>query len=249
MLHNIRSEIRFHASTLQRFNPLIFQLFNIGLAMLAVSLDNFLFLLLLAAAALFQLLSKALTKGGKKQSEKPSTPPRLPQAQGGPTESDGDRVRKLLEALGQPPTSTPPAPVAPRSDVPPRPLAPVQPPPVVIPRAWGVPREKEKRDVSQRKTPPPGPPRRVELVRPKAPLRVAPAFEVRKGELSVELEEPTVTKTPVGTDVAAQPIVTEADFKIAIAALLKSKSGLQQAIILHEIFGPPRGVQGREIGM
>src|SRR5262249_31379347 len=109
--------------------------------MLAVSLDNFLFLLLIAAAALFQLLSKAVTKAGKNQSEnppRPPGPPSPPQARRTTAEPDADRIRKFLEALGQPPSSTPPAPVAPRADIPDRPLAPVQPPPVVIPRAWGL---------------------------------------------------------------------------------------------------------------
>jgi hypothetical protein len=38
--------------------------------MFAVSLDNLLFLLLIAAAALFQLLSKAITKAGKERFER-----------------------------------------------------------------------------------------------------------------------------------------------------------------------------------
>src|SRR5262249_17895329 len=103
--------------------------------MLAVSLDNLLFLLLIAVAALFQLLSKAISKAGKSDSDEKSSAPRpqIPRpTQRAPRESDADRVRKFLEALGQPPTSTPPPPVAPRTDVPHRPLAPVQPPPVIL---------------------------------------------------------------------------------------------------------------------
>src|SRR5207244_11753298 len=105
--------------------------------MIAVSLDNLLFFLLIAAAALFQVLSKAVSKAGKKQSDEtstPPTPPKPPQVRRAPTASDADRIRKFLEALGQPPTSTPPAPVAHRTDISPRPVAPVQPPPV-LPRA------------------------------------------------------------------------------------------------------------------
>src|SRR4029077_19990520 len=126
--------------------------------MIAVSLDNLLFLLLIAGAALFQLLSKAISKAGKSDSNETSSSPK-PQAprpiQRAPRESDADRIRKFLEALGQPPSSTPPPPVVPRTGIPPRPLAPVQPPPVIRPRAWRLPGEqRENPDVSQReKTP------------------------------------------------------------------------------------------------
>src|SRR5713101_2169680 len=71
--------------------------------------DNLLFVLLIAMAALLRLLaSKA--KEAKKNSEKPgqrsiSTPPPIPRA---PAESDEERIRKFLEALGQPTTSKPP---------------------------------------------------------------------------------------------------------------------------------------------
>src|SRR5262249_5569069 len=113
--------------------------------MLAFSLDNLLFLLLIAVAGLFQLLSKTISKAGKgdsnetSSSSKSQTPRPVQRA---PRESDADRIRKFLEALGQPPSSTPPPAVIPRTDIPPRPLAPVQPPPVVMRRNWRLPREK-----------------------------------------------------------------------------------------------------------
>src|SRR6201993_230974 len=139
--------------------------------MLAVSLDNLLFFLLIAVAALFQLLSKTISKAGKSDSNETSSSPK-PQTrrpiQRAPRESDADRIRRFLEALGQPPSSTPPSPVLPRTDIPPRPLAPVQPPPVIMPRAWRLPHEqREKRDVSQRKTIPTNQPTR--FVPPQVP--------------------------------------------------------------------------------
>src|SRR6476661_11250498 len=120
--------------------------------MIAVSLDNLLFFLLIAVAALFQLLSKTISKAKKSDSSETSSSPgpqTLRPIQRAPRESDADRIRKFLEALGQPPSSTPPSPVLPRTDISPRPLAPVQPPPA-LQRVWRLPRERaEKSDASQ----------------------------------------------------------------------------------------------------
>src|SRR5215471_10101900 len=146
--------------------------------MLAFSLENLLFLLLIAVAGLFQLLSKTISKAGKSDSNETSSSPR-PQTprpiQRAPRESDADRIRKFLEALGQPTSSTPPPPVLPRTDIPPRRLAPVQPPPV-IPGAWGLPRERrEKPDVSQRERAPVEQPGGLkQVVPPPVPPPVAP---------------------------------------------------------------------------
>ena len=140
--------------------------------MLAVSLDNLLFFLLIAFAALFQLLSKAVSKSKKESDETPRSPtPNMPPPiRRVPAESDADRIRKFLEALGQPPSSTPPSPVLPRTDIPPRRLAPVQPPPV-IPGVWRLPREqRQKPDVTQRESRPPEQPSRFqEAVPPPVP--------------------------------------------------------------------------------
>ena len=84
--------------------------------MMAVHLDNLLFLLLVAVALLFQLLAKAAGKAGKDTTRRrstpaPPTPPAVPRA---PAGSEEERIRKFLEALGQPTTSRPPPPVSPR---------------------------------------------------------------------------------------------------------------------------------------
>src|SRR5256885_4846440 len=103
----------------------------------AVHLDNLLFLLFVAIAIFFQILTRAATKGRKgpgqttPRSTSPSQPARSIADE--PEENDEDRIRKFLEALGQPTTSKPPAPVAPRTDIPPRPVAPIQPPPSMRP--------------------------------------------------------------------------------------------------------------------
>src|SRR5215467_2347306 len=94
---------------------------------IAVHFENLLFLLLIAVALLFQLLTRAASKANRDKEEgtptalNPEMPPPIPQVS---TESDTERIRKFLEALGQPPTSSPPPPVAARTNIPPRPLAP-----------------------------------------------------------------------------------------------------------------------------
>jgi hypothetical protein len=221
--------------------------------MIAFSLDNLLFFLLIAVAALFQLLSKTISKAKKRDSNETSSSPE-PQPprpiQRAPRESDADRIRKFLEALGQPPSSSPPPPVLPRTDIPPRRLAPVQPPPV-IPGRWRLPRQRaEKADVTQKESPAPEQPSRLQqMVPPPVPAPAAPAFEVHEA-LPIELQQPPITKSPIESYAAPQAfgVTKRADFGRNIAALLVSKSGLREAILLREILGPPRGLQGLDIG-
>src|SRR5947208_6579053 len=215
--------------------------------MLAVSLDNLLFFLLIAFAALFQLLSKAVSKSKKESDETPRSPtPNMPPPiRRVPAESDADRIRKFLEALGQPPSSTPPSPVLPRTDIPPRRLAPVQPPPV-IPGVWRLPREqRQKPDVTQRESRPLEQPSRFQEVVP-PPVRgpATPGFEVHEA-LAVELQQPPLIKIPVEAYAAPKAfgVAKRADSKANIVTLLVSKSSLREAILIREILGPPRGLQ------
>jgi hypothetical protein len=215
--------------------------------MLAFSLDNLLFFLLIAIAALFQLLSKTISKAKKNDSnETPGEPrPQTPRPiQRAPRESDADRIRKFLEALGQPPSSTPPSPVLPRSDIPPRRLAPVQPP--ALTRVWRLPRKRgEKPDISEREiTPIEQPSGFQQIVPPPVPLAATTAFEVDEA-LPIELQQQPTPKPP--TEAYAGPkafgVAERGDFKMNIPALLASKSGLRNAMILREIFGSPRSLQ------
>lgn len=214
--------------------------------MIAANLENLLFLLLVAVAALFQLLAKTAGKKTKDQTKRTSTPtPGTPAPmRRPPTESDEGRIRKLLEALGQPSTSRPPPPVVPRTEVPPRPVAPVQPP---ISPLSQLRREKlRKREVISREgAPPPAVTHPTKIIPPK--ITVAPAFEVQEGPLPVE--SPPTFKAPAETYAGVTPTIGKADARRTdITTLLASTSGLRDAIILREILGPPRGLRAIEPG-
>ena len=216
--------------------------------MIVASIDNLIFLLLIAVAALFQLLSKTVGKQGKSDSDKPSSSPK-PQTprpiQRAPQESDADRIRKFLEALGQPPGSTPTPPVLPRTNIPPRRLAPVQPPPVITPRVWRLPQDhREKPDVTQRESAPHERPSRLQqIVSTPAPPPAIPTFEIHE-TLPAELQEPPIITMPVEGDARpSQAVAKRGDFRVDIATLLASKSSLREAILLREILGTPRGLQ------
>ena len=188
--------------------------------MIAAHLDNLLFLLLIAVALLFQFLAKAAGKTSRDQMKRTTrqTPEPIPRA---PSESDEDRIRKLLEALGQPPGSRPPPPVLPRTDIPPRPLAPVQPPMSPLSQL----RREKSRKREMIGIPPPQP-----LT---SAAKMVPTFEVHE-------ESSPIEQAPTGK-AATRAIAKIEEARIEIVTLLASKSGLRDAIILREILGPPRG--------
>ena len=191
------------------------------LTMLAAGAINLLFILLFLIGAFIQFLAKK-SKETKEQSqereeEPPPGPPSTRPMTAPSMDTDAERIRKFLEALGQPPSATPPPPVKPRTDVPPRPVAPVQPPRTVFPT----------------------PPRRVrqEEYRRKAeePRRV----------FTPQMEEPTTpAPMPVRPPAAAYPVSAESIAgETKLAQLLHSQTGLRYAVILREVLGPPRSLQ------
>jgi hypothetical protein len=203
--------------------------------MIAAHLESLLFLLLVAVAVLFQFLAKTAGKTGKDQTKQTSTPiPRTPMpVRRAPTESDEDRIRKLLEALGQPPTSRPPPPVVPRTDIPPRPLAPVQPP--ISPFSQLRREKSRKREIIPKEIPRPRTVKGAEKM-------VPPAFEVEEG--SFPITPPPIFKAPAETNAGVTPTIVKAgERRTNVARLLASTSRLRDAMILREILGPPRGLR------
>ena len=213
----------------------------------AFHLDNWLFILLIAVAMLFRWLASVASKASKSSDERDegstSTPPTAGPAgsaspagtvPGVPVESDEERIRKFLEALGQPPGSSPPPPVAHRTDIPPRPVAPILPPaemrPFSLPERRLTPEERRKRGV----------------ILHTAPAASATVFKVH------EITTPSEPAPPIKSPAEAYAIRTEpktepARSETSIALLLRSPSGLRNAIILREVFGPPRSLQPLEL--
>ena len=215
--------------------------------MLALGFESILFLLLIAVALLFQLLSRTISAANKDSEEidsetpaPPRTPPSVPRPR---PVSDEERIREFLEALGQPPTSKPPARVQPR---------PTYKKPVVLPHVppFGSP-------LPPLTTRPPDLPQELRLPGQIPATRTAkvftpkpaelPAFEVHESRLPLE-----APAAPAKTAAEAYAIATQAQpapqrSEPQIAALLRSTSGLRNALVLREILGPPRSLQPLEL--
>ena len=171
---------------------------------------------------LFRLLGRTANKASKDSdnpNKRSTSPPPLPRA---PIESDDARIRKFLEALGQPAGSTPPPPVAHRTDIPPRPVAPIQPP---SPYPRSIPSRPRQQIIPSKTSP-----------------ELAPVFEVQGRLVPVE-PQPEIKARVEAYAVATSPTPATARNPTSIAALLRSPSGLRDAIVLREIFGPPRSLQ------
>jgi len=205
----------------------------------ALHLDNLLFLLFVALAIFFQILTKAAAKGRRRpgdttrRSTSPSQRPRP--VSGEPDETDEQRIRKFLEALGQPTTSEPPTPVTPR---------PTYQRPVVLPHVGPI-----KSPLPPLTTRPPDLPREIKLPGQIPPTREARTFQPRVAEAPAfqEVQQgqplPVIKTAAEAYSIASQPIPIATRTESDVATLLRSTSGLRNAIILREIFGPPRSLQ------
>jgi hypothetical protein len=180
-------------------------------------LDHPVILIIVIAAALLRWLSQR-SRAENQDSERPAAPSE-PIPRGSATQTEEERIRRFLEALGQPAGSTPPPKVAPKRATRPAvfpklpPLTTVPPPPPASP-TLATP------------APPPLPIRRIFTP---APVQEA-GFEVR--DLGLQTASDLV---PVARRTAAE--------QQGLSVRLRSPQGLRDAIILREIFGPPRSLQ------
>jgi hypothetical protein len=180
-------------------------------------LDHPIILIIVVAAALLRWLSQK-SQAGKPDSERP-TVPNQPIPRGGETQTEEERIRRFLEALGQPAGSTPPPKVAPKREIKPR-IFPTLPPLTTAP------------------PPLPTPPAPTVLAPPPLPIqrRVFTPALVQEGGFEVH-------------DIAAQiPGDLVAERRVAagqqgLLLKLRTAQDLRDAIVLREIFGPPRSLQ------
>ena len=211
--------------------------------------QNIIFIIIAAVIAISRLVSR-ISEESKKQSQRRRQPPQQPPPQPEIPQpiqrtrpkTDEERVREFLEALGQPAGAAPPPKALPRAQIPPRPLAPVQPPASMRPfakpvfRTW---KEQVKEIVVLQQPAKAAPPEIRRIV-------VPPSVPAEANEPGAWIE-PAQAQTPVPTKIAIartddQPSVrTSADTVWKQA--LRSPDAARTAIILREIFGPPRGVQ------
>ncbi len=198
-------------------------------------MDFLIFLVLAGVALAFRWLTKQAAEQSEKNSNsQPNERPVRP-----PSESEEERVRRFLEALGVPPGTRPPPPVKPRS-VQPRRVATAQ----------------------------PSPPRKVRrsFVQPLPPLVTTPEAPTAPPPVAtVQVEPPPLVETHPETFVASSskalvsPVETVVRQKrrpstlaqapqppTSLVALLRTRNNVRQAVILREVLGPPRGLQSLE---
>jgi hypothetical protein len=187
--------------------------------MISTIVDHPWIVLIAIAVGLLRWLSQ---KGGaaKKESQQSDSPAPTQPIPRDDSRTEEERIRRFLEALGQPKGSTPPPKVAPKREIQPR-VFPTLPPLTTAPPPLPA------SPASAAQKPPPIPMQR----RVFAPAVVQEtSFEVR------DIGVPIVSDLSGGSRRAtAEPQ--------GLLIKLASTQGLRSAIVLREIFGPPRSLQ------
>ena len=174
------------------------------------------FLVLVAFIALIRwLVSKAKSQVQDGQSPT-APPPAQPITRGSSTQSEEERIRKFLEALGQPAGTAPPPKVTPR----PRPVVPKIFP--QLPRLKTFPPPLPAEEMTAVVVPPPLPPQIPSPARPDAT-----DYQVQDFARQTSSEPVREARRPGG-----------------LARInLGTPQELRTDIVLREIFGPPRSLQ------
>jgi hypothetical protein len=188
--------------------------------------DSLIFLVLVGIALLFRWLAKV---GGQSSDEVESPPTNARGQSADSAETDEERIRRFLEALGAPPGTAPPPKVKPRSPQRRVVMPKTAPEPRPPKRSWAQPLPPL---VTVPGEPPPLPPMERMPKTPPAPRPlVAPISPA-----GAALVKP-ITIAP------RQPVPISPSRRGSLGALLRSPASVRQAILLREVLGPPRGLQ------
>jgi hypothetical protein len=174
-------------------------------------------ILIIVAVTLIRWLAQKAKSGN--QNTQPPAPPSRPIPRGGESQTEEERIRKFLEALGQPPGSTPPKVAPRRREVQPR-IFPKVPPLTTAPPPLS------QSPATRPSMPPP-------------PMEVAPFKPAIAPEGDFEVHE-------VARQISSEPVPEirrELSSRQNLRAKFATRSDLRDAIVLREIFGPPRSVQ------
>jgi hypothetical protein len=187
---------------------------------MAASLFDHPFVLLIILAV---WLLRWLIEKGKREGQNTETPPApsQPISRGSETQTEEERIRKFLEALGQPAGTTPPKAPARRRYVEPQ-IFPK------LPRLKTAPPPLPQPPGARASTPPPTPAMPIEV----ATQRTATAFD-RNFEVHDVTRQTTSEPAP--------EINRAAGFVARVK--LGTPQDLRTAIVLREIFGPPKSLQ------
>ena len=223
-------------------------------------MENIFFLILIAVVGLVRWLSQMAENKRNADAERQAGSPAAgggtaPPVQRPPAQTEEERIRRFMEALGVPTSSPPPPPVQPRPATPQAPppqrqFLPVDPFP--IPRAQraeappppAVPTTPAIPAAPPPLPPPPLPTRETSVFAkpaPRHPARVSttPEFEVQ--DVAADAREDAGTEARAPKDRHAPAVTSQS--RGGIAARLASPQALRDAVILREIFGPPRSMQ------
>lgn len=194
----------------------------LNLRVLAASFpwENLVFLAFIVIAMIFRLVGKVF-ESTRKNSQPPPVAEPTPRAE--PEGDETERIRRFLEALGQPANAPPP-----------RRAAPVPP----APRPASKPRARTVRPIDPFPRPNFPLPPLLEAAPPPLPTTAAPPAVAPQVPVTA-----TEVRPSAPADRRVSPVTPLAPALDVISLMRSSGEGLRQAVILREILGPPRGLE------
>lgn len=195
-------------------------------------MENYFFLLLIAVVGAFRLFAQIAEKKRNADAERRNVTPSstAPPTRADNAQTEEERVRKFFEALGVPASSAPAPKVEPRRVVtpkaPPKKFMPIDPFPV-------------PRGSVMAPLPPP-----VVSAPPPIPVAVAPTAAPLK-EIVPPIRLPAAMASQIFEvqNVGESSSLSASGAGTSFAARLANPQALRDAIVLREIFGPPRSQQ------